>query len=397
MKYSYQAFNRDGEMVNGLIDAANEREAQRLLEVQGVSAVGFAPAQEHHSRQGSRKLRAQDVTQALDEFCTLLEAEVGIAESVEALRQAEYHGDITAFFDHLGSRLQSGASLSLAIRSAQLKLPAVVLQLVETGEATGELANSMRECVSQLQYAEDVRNEFQSALIYPAILVLSGIGAIGLIFVFVVPKFANLVQGNDNMPLLASLVINGGMWFNQNWYLILTALLVLIAGISLKSRDPAFRQRSLNATARLPVVGAWLQERDIGNWANSMAALLNNRVELVAALELSRSSVQLEARKIRLQRVEQSVRSGESLSAALQENRVLSPSAYNLIRIGEKTGRLPQMMRSVSAICEKTRKNRTAQMLALIEPAAILTIGLVIGVMIIGVILAITSVNDVAF
>jgi general secretion pathway protein F len=107
--------------------------------------------------------------------------------------------------------------------------------------------------------------------------------------------------------------------------------------------------------------------------------------------------VQLEARKLRLQRVEQSVRSGESLSAALQENRVLSPSAYNLIRIGEKTGRLPQMMRSVSGICEKTRKNRTTQMLALIEPAAILVIGLVIGVMIIGVILAITSVNDVAF
>jgi general secretion pathway protein F len=396
MKFSYQAFSRDGELVSGLIDAASEREAQRQLETQGVSPFEFKLARDIAPK-SRRKLRSRDVIQALDEFATLLESGVGIAESVEALQQGEYHPQISVFFSHVGARLQSGESLSSAMRSGSLPLPPVVLQLVETGEATGELSASLREAVTQLQYGESVQDEFRSALIYPAILVFSGIGAIVLIFTFVVPKFANLVQGNEDMPLLASLVINGGMWFNQNWFYMLSALAVLVAIIVLKARDPKFRARALNATARLPVLGDWLHERDIGNWASSMAALLNNRVELVAALGLSRNSVQLENRKMRLQRVEQAVRGGDSLSDALRENRVLSPTAYNLIRVGEKTGRLPQMMRSVSAICEKARKNRTSQVLALIEPAAILVIGSVIGVMILGVILAITSVNDVAF
>lgn len=396
MKLSYQAFTRDGEIVSGLVDAPNEREAQRLLESQGISPFEFLPARQE-STSSRRRLRSEDIIQALDEFCTLLESEVGIAEAVDALQQGEYHPRVNDFFAHVGSQLQSGESLSGAIKTGKLALPPVVLQLVETGEATGALSASLREAVDQLQYAESVRDEFRSALIYPAILVFSGIAAIVLIFAFVVPKFANLVQGNDDLPLLADFVINGGLWFNQNWYFLLAAIGGLTALLVSRLRDAAFRDRLLNFTSRLPVIGDWLHERDIGNWASSMAALLNNRVELVSALALSRNSVQLEVRKQRLHRVEQAVRGGDSLSDALRENRVLSPTAYNLVRVGEKTGRLPQMMRSVSNICEKARKNRTTQVLALIEPAAILIIGAVIGVMILGVILAITSVNDVAF
>jgi general secretion pathway protein F len=395
MKYKYEAVNRDGEVFSGIIEAAGEREALRMLGSQGASPLSLVPAREEAQGKGGR-LRDRDVNQALDEFCTLLESGIGIAEAVGALVQADYHGDIRAFFEHVSKSLQSGDSVSAAFNSAALVLPSVVLQLVETGEATGELPACLRESVNQLQYAQQVRGEFRAAMTYPAILMASGVAAIGLIFVFVVPKFANLVQNNKDMPWLGSVVINGGMWFNSNWYLVLGTLFAVGAALVIQARDAAFRARALDFFANFPVIGAWLVERDVGNWSSSMAALLNNRVELVVALGLARGSVQLAARRQRLDRVEQAVKSGESLSAALEENRVLSSTAYNLIRVGEKSGRLPHMMRSVATICEQNRKNRTAQVLALIEPIAILVIGVVIGVLIMGVILAITSVNDVA-
>ena len=184
---------------------------------------------------------------------------------MDALQQGEYHPEITALFSHVANRLQSGESLSAALKSGNVALPPVVLQLVETGEATGELAASLREAVSQLVFEEAVRNEFRSALIYPAILVVSGIGAIILIFTFVVPKFANLVKGSEDIPLLASFVINGGLWFNENWYFLLAGLLAVVALLAIRLRDEGFRERLLNATARLPVVGEWLHERDIGS------------------------------------------------------------------------------------------------------------------------------------
>jgi general secretion pathway protein F len=395
MKYRFEAVSRDGEMFSGLVDAVGEREALRQIEAQGASALSIDSVDDAPRGRGGR-LRSQDVVQALDEFCTLLESEIGVAEAIDALLQADYHRDILAFFTHVNLRVQSGENLSGAFRSATLELPDVVLQLVETGEATGELADCLREAVAQLQYAQRVQREFRNALTYPAILVLSGIGAIALIFVFVVPRFASLLRGADDMPWLASAVINGGMWFNDNWYFILAAVAVVTVAITIQLRDAAFRRRLLNGAANLPLIGTWLNERDIGNWSSCMAALLNNRVELVLAMKISLETVQLDSRKQRLQRVDQAVRGGESLAAALEDNRVLQATAYNLVRVGEKTGRLPKMMRSVATICEENRKNRTAQLLALIEPVAILVIGLVIGVLILGVILAITSVNDIA-
>ncbi|MEM6484055.1 MAG: type II secretion system F family protein [Pseudomonadota bacterium] len=395
MKYRFEAISRDGEMFSGLVDAVGEREALRQIEAQGASALSIDGVDDVPRGRGGR-LRSQDVVQALDEFCTLLESEIGVAEAIEALLQADYHRDILGFFNHVNLKVQSGENLSEAFRSASLDLPNVVLQLVESGEATGELAECLREAVGQLQYSQRVQREFRNALTYPAILVLSGIGAIGLIFVFVVPRFASLVRGNDDMPWLASVVINGGMWFNAHWYLILAAVVAIALAVTIQLRDVSTRRRLLNGAAELPLIGIWLNERDIGNWSSSMAALLNNRVELVLALKISLDTVQLDSRKQRLQRVDQAVRGGDSLAAALEDNRVLQATAYNLVRVGEKTGRLPQMMRSVANICEENRKNRTTQLLALIEPVAILVIGLVIGVLILGVILAITSVNDVA-
>jgi general secretion pathway protein F len=396
MKYKYEAVNRDGEIFSGMLDAVSEREALRLIDLQGASPLSIGLIEEKTTGRGGR-LKDRDVTQALDEFCTLLESDIGIAEALAALLQASYHRDIHAFFSHVDKRIQSGDSLSAAFRGSSLNLPNVVLQLVDTGEATGELASCLREAVNQLQYAQRVQNEFRGAITYPAILVVSGILAIGLIFVFVVPKFASLVRGSDDMPWLASAVINGGMWFNQYWYFAAAGLAAAAAALAIKLRDPNFRHRALTAAARLPVIGAWIDERDVGNWTSTMAALLNNRVELVKALRISANSVELASRKKRLGRVEQAVRGGESLAAALEDNRVLHATAYNLVRVGEKTGRLPQMMRSVAHMCEENRKNRTAQVLAMIEPIAILVIGLVIGVLILGVILAITSVNEVAF
>lgn len=395
MKYRFEAISRDGEIYSGLIDAVGQREALRQIEAQGASALSVDAVDSEPSGRGGR-LRAQDVVQALDEFCTLLESEIGVAEAIDALLQADHHRDLLDFFAHVNSRVQSGESLSSAFRSANLDLPDVVLQLAETGEATGELADCLREAVGQLQYAQRVRREFRNALTYPVILTLSGVGAIGLIFVFVVPRFANLVRGSEDMPWLASAVINGGMWFNDHWYLLLAALAVAALASAAWLREAANRQRLLNTASDLPLIGTWLNERDIGNWSSSMAALLNHRVELVLALKISMETVQLAARKQRLQRVDQAVRGGESLATALEDNRILQATSYNLVRVGEKTGRLPQMMRSVANICEENRKNRTAQLLSLIEPVAILVIGLVIGVLILGVILAITSVNDVA-
>jgi general secretion pathway protein F len=126
-----------------------------------------------------------------------------------------------------------------------------------------------------------------------------------------------------------------------------------------------------------------------------MSAMLTSRVELMQALELAQKSVKISRRRSKLETVNQDVRGGISLAEALEKQAALTPTGYNLIRVGEQTGELAPVLRSLSKLYDESSRTRMKQVLTLIEPLAILLIGAVIGVIILGIILAITSVNDV--
>jgi general secretion pathway protein F len=214
-------------------------------------------------------------------------------------------------------------------------------------------------------------------------------------FTFVVPKFAGLLKRADDLPLLASAVLNTGMFLRQ-WYWV---VLLLLAGVAVALarvlRDPAKRAQWLEALERLPVLGVCRVESETATWARVLATLLSNRVPLMEALGLAQESVVAPGRRARLEEVARNVRSGIPLADALEEQQTLTATGYNLVRVGERSGELPAMLQSLARLCQEAGRARMKQFLALLEPAAILLIGGAIGVIMIGIILAITSANDV--
>jgi general secretion pathway protein F len=158
---------------------------------------------------------------------------------------------------------------------------------------------------------------------------------------------------------------------------------------------PQVRARLHERLEGLPVVGPWLVESETAGWAKILATLLANRVPLLDALGLAREGVRSPQRSARLEEAERAVRAGMPLADALEEQAALTATGYNLVRVGERSGELPSMLRSLGRLCEDAGRVRMKQFLALLEPAAILVIGGVIGVIMIGIILAITSANDI--
>ena len=159
---------------------------------------------------------------------------------------------------------------------------------------------------------------------------------------------------------------------------------------------PHVRSAVYNQLASWPVLGTWLLETEIARWSAMMATMIGSRVELVTSLNLAASGMGIEDKKKSLERVNDGVRQGESLSKALSDQRVLTSTATNLIRVGEKSGALAPMLHSVAKLYDVKCKNRMTTVVALIEPLAILLIGIVIGVLVLGIILAITSINTVS-
>lgn len=396
-RYRYEALNAEGIVFSGILRADSERGAARALERRGLTVVelraGDAAARSEGRR---RRLSDNDIILVLQELATLLNSGVSVAEAVAAQSNSAHHPRILEAFGGMSRGLQRGQSFSDALAASGLPLPGYVQQLARAGELTGELGRSLTDAGAQMEYEHTLRTEMRNALIYPSVLVLAGVAAVALMFLFVVPKFANLLERAEDLPFLAWAVLGLGSWTNAHGGALLVALVVTAGGLTWWLRKPAVRALLLDRMARLPLLGPWLVESDTARWAKVLAALLGNRVPLLQALELAQAGMQLPHRRARLGEVSRAVRGGGGLADALEDHDALTATGYNLVRVGERSGRLPAMLESLARLYEQSGRNRMKRVLILIEPLAILIIGGLIGLIILGVILAITSANDLA-
>ena len=394
-EYDYEIVDSAGQASRGRVESTSRADAVRQLSRDGQTVVAVDEHRTPALGGWRRGLGAQDVTVAFNELATLLESGVPLGDAVTAQGRGTHHPRLAAAFEGMARELMRGQSYLETLRESGLPLPDYVYQLVEAGELSGRLAEALRGAVRQMEYDLRVAADIRGALAYPSILIVAGIAAVLIVFVFVVPQFSNLLESDADLPLLASAVLNAGVWFNANAWLLLVAV-AAVAGIGAAlARREGFRRGLTDAVARLPVVRGWLSEVDTAKWASVMGAMLESRVELMDALGLASRGVRISRRKELLDRAADDVRSGVALSAALEQQDALTPTGYNLIRVGEQSGRLAEMMRALAKLYEENSARRMRRVLTFIEPVAVLLIGGFLGTIIIGMILAITSVNEI--
>jgi general secretion pathway protein F len=393
-RYSYEALNSEGAVLNGVLSAESEREAMRMLERNGMAPLRV---REHvagtrrmfWSRQ--RKPTAIELSVPLFELCTMLRSGVPLVDAVQAQSEAQHHPQVTVAFAAMAQGLKRGQKFSDVLANSGLELPRYMTQLARAGEMTGRLGDTLAGGVAQMEYEHRMRNEMRSALIYPTILIVAGIAAVLVMFAYVVPKFSTLLHKGKHIPLLGWMVLAGGTWFNANSGWLVPVALVAVVVVVLSLRTPKTRQRVLDRLGRLPVIGTWLLQAETGRWAKMMSELLQARVPLMDALDLARDGVGLSRQRLRMGEVARAVRAGKPLSEALETQDALTGTGYNLVRVGERSGQLPAMLSSLAQLYDEAARQRMKQVLALIEPVSILVIGVLVGLIIMGVMLAITS------
>lgn len=393
--FDYEVIDSNGQSSKGQVEAESAADVVRRLAANGQTVVGVSESRERSRGLRRRRLRGADVVVAFHELATLLESGVSLSDAVLAQSQGTHHPALVSAFDTIAKNLLRGERFLDAVASSGLPLPDYVFQLVEAGEMSGRLPQALRQAVNQMEYDQRVAADIRSALTYPAILVVAGVTAVVLVFVFVVPQFSNLLEEAEELPLLAEFVLRAGVWFNANTWLLVGTLIAGGAIATMLLRRRAVRQRVTDVLGTLPLLRDWFSEVDTSKWASVMSAMLASRVELMDALGLASRGVRMSRRKALLERAVSEVRGGAALSEALEKQDALTPTGYNLIRVGERSGQLAEMMRALAVLYEENGTRRMKRVLTFIEPLAVLTIGAVLGTIMIGLILAITSVNEI--
>lgn len=394
MRFDYTARDSAGQSHSGQIEATSQADAVSRLSAQGMTPVSLrartevAPAKSA-ARRGTIKLADQVVL--LRELATLLTAGVTLGDALPSLVQAYENQPLGLPLAQMEALVRGGGRLSDALRIDALHMPIYVIALSQAGEASGDIARALQEAADQLELARKAAEDMRSALIYPSVLVGAGTLAVFFIFVGVVPRFANLIRGSRQVPELSRWVIESGVYVRGHLLEVGLILAALVGTVVISLSRESTRRVLLQGLLRVPVVGPWLVQAELGRWATVLGSLLSNRVPILTAMELAQGVIRLDALRSGLERATKGLQQGQSLSAGLETQAWFPRTRLNLIRVGERSGELPKMLLALGHSQRDAAAVLQRRMLGLIEPIAILIIGAVIGLVMVSVMMAITS------
>lgn len=405
-QFRFEAINTQGATVEGLMEAGTLQEAllklgeqsltpTKLIEEGGVSAENAAKSTSILGFAKSTKVAEGEKILIIRELATLLRAGITLIDAVDSIALARVGTPAGAGLRATHRSLNAGNPFVKALNASKIEFPQYVEQLAATGEMTGKLSPALGDAAKQMEYDARINQEMRNSLTYPVILVVAGIAAVLVIFLAVVPRFANLVKGSRgaDIPEISLLVIKIGVFMQANWLWLLLAALAGAGLFYLSIRDTAGRTRWLTRLSTMPLIGDWLREAEIGRWATTLGALLGNRVPILAALELSAGGLRFPKMRERVNFVIRDVRGGATLAESAAKYALVGPTGVNLIRVGEKSGELPQTVATLGELSMESGRNRMKRFLILIEPLAILTIGAIIAFIMIAIMMAITGLN----
>lgn len=399
MQFFFRTLDVSGFIQQGVLYADSEAEVLAQLKERGLTPLELKTLEssvQQQSSKGAQSVRHADIVALVRELATLLESGVGLSEAFSTLLEATTHSGLRDALSQLNAGVRGGEGFSFAIQKSNLNLPQYVYALSRAGEATGDLGSALARCADQLEFDERMRAEAKEALTYPVILVFTGVAAIAFIFSFVVPRFAGMLQGRSvDLPLLSRWVLSTGVYLHDHWVgVALSLFAVMFVGYTL-SRHGKAGAAVLKSLSRIPLMSNWVAGGETARWTSMLSVLVQSKVPILLCIELAAASVQLPENASRLKSVEDDVRRGKRFSSAIEDRRLLEGSSLTMLKVGEKSGQLGAMLGYVARHSADKHRALQRRVVALIEPISILVIGLALGIIMVGVVMAMTSLTEI--
>ncbi len=400
--FAYQAYAADGRARSGRIEAESRQRAVAHLRADGLQVFSIEPAANGPKSFWSRDLFGRDrVNDAarlafLREFSTLIGAGLTVDRALR-LVERQSSAALRPILSDILERVVAGASLSRAMAAHPQAFPPDMVDIVRAGEATGTLVDVIGSLTGSIERRDAVRRHLTSAMIYPALLVLMAIGTLVMIVVVLVPALSPLFEGSGQPPPLAirtAAALGNGLSAGWPWLLGSTALVVLT--LTKLWREPGFAAARGRLVLRLPLVREIVAGIELGRICRVLGTLLCAEVPIPDAVAATRPLAGNSVFRSALDEAGRRLTEGGSLASGLSGLKRHAPSTLNLIASGEQVNRLGPVLLHAAEMHETQTRQRIDRLLALLTPLVTVTIGGLIGGLIISVMGAIMSVGQLA-
>lgn len=381
---------RANEFASGVIEAGSREEAIFKLKNEGVIVTEIdddAPKQEKQPIKkaklfGGKKIKEEELLLFTRKFASMIEAGLAIVPALNMLKVQSENPAMTEILQVIVDKVNAGVPLSKVFQDYPELFDTVYISLIKAGEASGSLDVFLRKIAVNIQKRIKIIRALKSALTYPMVLLSVAILVIAVMMVYVVPVFVEIFgQGGVELPAATRMVMSLSDFFRSYQMLVLVG--VLIGGFkffqSKLRNDKAFKWKVDKRKLGMPLFGKMIENSIMARLSEVLSNLIAGGVNLIEAMEIARNSIDNEYITDALEKVKRQVYSGHPFAKSLRETEAFPETLCGFVEVGEETGKLNDMLNTISLFYEDEFDNSISQFSQMLEPIMIVFLGGVIG------------------
>lgn len=401
--FAYQAVTPEGKTLQGALEASDRIAAVGQLLQRGLVPVAVAPPGDRAKGswkwagtllKGERGLARHRQVFART-LASLLEAGVPLDRSLEVSAELTESAVVKNALQQMLRSVKAGKSLSAAMEAHTDIFPVFYLSMVRASEASGNPAKVFAQLADYQESVNELRGQLTSALVYPVLLLAVGSASVLLLLEFVIPKFAVVFQeAGAALPLPTQVLLAVSTLVRTTWWAWLIGVPLMYLLLHRYLRTAEGRRRWDNVVLAVPMLGSVVERVLVTRFARSLSTLLHGGVPMIRALQIAGEVIGNSKLAKAVERAAQGVKEGRGLTQPLAATGAFPPLSLHMMGVGEETGRLDSMLMQVADVYERETRTALKSLVALFEPLMILVMGLVVGAIVISVLLAIFSIND---
>lgn len=402
--FYYKAVNTKGEVVEGEMTAQDQAAVIVRLQGQGFTPIradeltsGQAKRTKGQKRTGKNRIHQEEVGAFTEQLATLLNAGLPLDRALETLIDLAAREEVATILSNIRDEVRGGESLATAMDGQKGVFTRFYINMIRAGEA-GSAMNQVLLRLSQfMKSSRELRETVKSALIYPTILIgVAGMSVV-ILLAFVVPQFTAMFEdAGQALPFATQVVIALGDGVRDYWWAIAGVIIGIVSFFKNQFANPTTRRFWDRKMLKIGLVGDLITKFEVARFARTLGTLLENGVPLLTAMAIIKETIGNIVLVEAVAKVTGEVKEGKGLSEPLLATGVFPKMAVQMVRIGEETGAIDEMLMKVADVYDDEVKRSVQRMLALLEPILILGLGLVISGIIFSILLAILSVNELA-
>lgn len=403
-KFFYIARNKIGHKITGMEEAPSQEEVISRLQARDLIIINIIPEEKEIEiglkerlatkiklRRRHYGVKSDDLVLFCRQLATLLGAGVTILKSLDVISQQVTSLRLYQVIRDLQKNMEAGLSLHEAMAKHPKVFSELWVNLAESGEASGNMAVILSRLANYLERNASFMRKVISALIYPAILVVVGLGALIFLTVKVIPTFAQLFSGfNLSLPLLTRILVAISNFIRRFLLVGIVAIVVLFFLVrKYISTNKDARRKYERLLFTLPVFGDFFRVLVIERFTSEMSTLVESGVPILYSLEITEHSVGSLLMSDLISKIKDEVREGRPLSLTMDKSGFFEPMVVQMVTIGEEIGELPNMLKRLNTYFQEYIETFIARLTSVFEPIMLIFMGLVIGIMVVGMFLPI--------